>query len=156
MADNIVQNEKVDRITLFALSANGEPVTGETINLYIRDLNSGEFWDGAAFAAAPTALTMVETDSVNWPGYYHYDFTTENREVVYKAVAPDGSDVDNDPFHGSAIFVPWIDDIITTRKYARNRVDRAGGRYAVYEDDQTTLFEAGDSTVNQRKPDNIP
>jgi len=154
-ADNIVQNNTSDKVIVLALDTLGLPVLGETLDLIIRDINSNEFFNGTVFAASFASVTMIETDAVNCPGYYHFDITSADRELLYKADAP-GTEVKNGPFNGSAQFVPWIDWINTTRKYARNRVDCDAGRYSVFEDDQTTIFESGDATISQRKPDNIP
>jgi len=151
-ASNIIRNGGCDRITLLALDVRKDPVIGATVTLALRDIKTGEFWDGVDFVPGFASVTMVETNVTNCPGEYHYDLVTSDREILYKA---DGVGIANAPFRGSAQFVDWIGDIIITRKYSRNRVVCDGGRYTVFDDDGNIL-ETGDATIMERKPDGFP
>lgn len=153
-ASSIIRNGGIDHIELLALDVRKQPVTGATINLIIRDMDSGEYWNGVTFVPSFQTVAMLETDVTNMPGNYHYDLSTSDRQVHYRA-EPVGSEIVNGPFNGSCQFVDWIGDIIISRKYIRNRVVCDGGRYTVFDDDGNVL-ETGDATIMERKPDGFP
>lgn len=52
----------------------GAGVPGLTPIIIIKRFNANQFWDGTAWAGAPTTFTMPPADPVNMPGLYTFDF----------------------------------------------------------------------------------
>lgn len=149
----LLKNGDTDSVTIVARNFSGDGATGASILLAIQDSDTGLFYTGAGFGAF-TEFPMVALDATNLPGHYKYDFTppVDNIRVRYSArsITPE---VANGPWEGEAQFGDWIQDVITARKYIRNRMQFTGNRYTLYEDDKITPFEEGDITSNSREPD---
>jgi len=147
-------NAENDRITLTARSFDGSGATGKTIDLMIINLADGEYFNGVSFQLLPAAVVMTESDAVNLPGDYHYDFISPLFDIRVKYRATTISDgVANGPWEGEAQVGVWVTDIITARKYVRNKIDFLGNRYVLKEDDKLTTFEEGDVSSQNREPD---
>ena len=159
MSQGLMTNEgDTDPIVLFAEDVKSDPLVGATIVLSIQDVDTGQYFDGAAFGAAFAEVTMTEVDATNKPGEYIYYFNpsaigVNNIRVTYRARVAGSVGLDGGPWYGQALFGKWLDDLRKTKKYATNRVVINGGRYDLYEDDQLTIFEQGTSTVYGRDPD---
>jgi len=147
-------NGETDRITLTARGFDGAGATGATIDLMIINLANGEFFNGVAFQVLAATVLMTESDSVNLPGDYHYDFISplSDIRIKYRATTP-STNVANGPWEGEAQIGVWVTDVITGRKHVRNRMVFSGNRYVLYEDDKATIFEEGDVTSQNREPD---
>lgn len=151
---SIVSNGETDRISLQAIDVFGNGATGETIDLIIRNKETNEYFNGTAFQAAFASVAMSETDATNLPGIYHYDFLSplSNVRVTYVAY-PQGTNVATKQFTGEAQIGEWVDDVICTRKYVKNKFTRTGNDYTIFEDDKTTPFATGFIGENRREPD---
>ena len=147
-------NAEIDRITLYAQGLDTGPATGQTIKIAIQNLANDEWFDGVGFGAAYTEHDMTETDSVNIPGYYHYDFQCPDNNLRVKYIArPTVDYVINGPWQGEAQFGVWVTDVVTSRKHVRNKIEFTGGRYTLYEDNKVDIFEEGDVSSTEREPD---
>jgi len=147
-------NAENDRITLTALAFDGSGATGKTIDLMILNLANGEFFNGVSFQVLPAMVLMTESDAVNLPGDYQFDFVSPLDDIRIKYRATTLSDgVVNGPWEGEAQVGVWVTDILTARKYVRNKIDFLGNRYVLKEDDKTTTFEEGDVSSQNREPD---
>lgn len=89
-------------IRVIALTTAAAGVTGATIALSIRRKSNGQWWNGTAFQAGFTTVTMTEIDAVNWPGHYGYNFdTTGLGSDVYQFFATSAdATIANDPWLG--------------------------------------------------------
>ena len=116
--DRIQTGEK-DRIIVYALNSSSAGVSGATITLSLRRDTDGYWWNGTTFQSAYTTVTMTETDSTNWPGMYHYDFTPPSVDANISMRATTGTAaVVNDPWVGQVKAGAWVDNIdaaITSR-----------------------------------------
>ena len=147
-------NGETDRITLTARAFDGSGATGAIIGLMIINLANGEYFNGISFQALPATVLMTETDSVNLPGDYHYDFISPLADIRVKYRATSNSDgVANGPWEGEAQVGKWITDVVSARKHVRNKIEFSGNRYTLYEDDKSTIFEEGNVSSQEREPD---
>lgn len=92
----------IEPIRISALNVAGVGVTGATILLSIRRTSDGQWWNGAAFQAGYTTVSMTEVDATNWPGEYQYDFNlTGLAGTTYQMRATTATaGVANDPWAG--------------------------------------------------------
>lgn len=140
-----------DRVHIEAIGADGSGVTGLSPQLTIINQSTGQYWNGTSFQVSFTQVSMVEFDSVNAPGLYTYDFTPGADAIVtYRAEAT----FEGIPriWTGEAQFGEWVDDVVTTRKYVRNKFAVSGSAYTIYEDDKATPFETGTVSQTDREP----
>lgn len=151
---SFIQNQSPDYISLTALDSKKDPVTGLSPLLIIRNDITGDFFNGTSFTPTPAYVLMIEMDSVNLPGTYLYVFTSpiNNIRVKYYWNPLPSDSVSNGPFEGEAMIGDWVDDIVTTRKYVRNKTRCSNGTYDVFEDDKITIFESGIATSEDREP----
>lgn len=107
-----VQTGEKDRIQVYALDSSNAGVTGATITLSIGRQSDGFYWSGTGYTSAFTGLTMTETDSVNLPGVYHYDFTPRGPAASFTLNATTlTAGVANAPWHGELKAGDWVDNI---------------------------------------------
>ena len=58
--------------------------------LRVQRVSDSYWWDGTIFDSPYSDVDMVETDQINFPGRYHYDFTFSNVGLyIAKAVNVD-------------------------------------------------------------------
>ena len=143
-----------ERIIVAALDTNGAGVTSATITLVIRRNADGHFWNGSAFGASFSSVSMSETDATNMAGYYHYDFNTHGlADAVYTIRATTlTAGVVNDPWVGEIRIGGWVDDVVLARKYLKNKLTISGSTYTLYDDDGITALETGTTSTTQRVP----
>jgi hypothetical protein len=119
MNGNRVQTGEKDRIQVYALDSSNVGVTGATITLSIGRQSDGFYWSGTGYTSTFTGLTMTETDSVNLPGVYHYDFTPRGPSASFTLNATTvTAGVANAPWHGELKQGDWVDyiDAATTSR----------------------------------------
>lgn len=143
-----------ERIVVTALDSSSAGVTGATITLTIRRNADGYYWDGAAFGASFSSVSMTETDATNMAGYYHYDFNTNGlADAVYTVRATTlTAGVVNGPWTGEIRIGGWVDDVVLGRKYLKNKLTISGSTYTLYDDDGTTILETGTTSTTNRTP----
>ena len=155
-ASSHIQNGDTERISIVALDSTSSGVTGASVTLRIRNDANGDTWTGTTFSAPDTTVAMVETDSVNLPGFYHYDFTPDVSDIVCTISATSVTPaVVNDPWSGDIKVGLFLDsDLKVARQFVQNRIEIDGsGNYDVYADDGTTIIYTGDQSPTFRRPD---
>jgi hypothetical protein len=65
------------------ITYNRESVTGESPKTVIQRRSDLLFFDGSSFGEVQNELAMTETDKINLPGYYYYDFGQDGSEEEY-------------------------------------------------------------------------
>lgn len=119
-----VQTGEKDRIFLVALTAALAGATGLTILLSIRRQSDSFYWSGTGFTSTYATLTMTETDSVNLPGTYHYDFTHNGIAANYLLTGTTASATPtNKPWVGELKGGNWVDNLDTTVSSRGSSVD---------------------------------
>lgn len=109
-----------------AVDALGVGVTGLTVSLSIRREIDGRYWNGTAFQTIKTTVTMIETDSSNEPGRYHYDFRPLMSCSVYYHANTGSASVKNKPWQEQAIFGDWPDALDSNVSNATSSDDLEG------------------------------
>lgn len=99
----------------------GKLNTGLTVNIKIQRVNGGDWWDGAAWQATPTAILMSELDATHLPGMYEYAMPPAGND---KALSDSGYRYFVDeltlPFNETAVLNTWIPERILGSSIAGN------------------------------------
>jgi hypothetical protein len=99
-------------ITVMAHDSTGVGVTGATVQLRMRRVSDGFYFNGTTFAAGVSTLNMSQLDSSNMPGVYTYLFPgaalAEPATLIY-AVTCTGVTVANEPWYGQIKVGGWVD-----------------------------------------------
>ena len=94
---------ETDDIDLWALTATGAGDTGETVTLKIRRNDTGQYWNGATWAASGT-VTMSEVSAAQSPGLYRYALTAPLADTMLVYFATTSSTtIKNFPQAGAAL-----------------------------------------------------
>ena len=137
------------RLEVWALNSSNAGVTSASVTLAIKRNSDGQWWNGSAFQAGVSSVSMTETDATNFAGLYHYDFvTTGLATATYTCKATTATAaVTNDPWITTVRSGGYVTDIELARKHVANKVEITAGAYIVYDDDGTTTLEAGTTSV---------
>jgi hypothetical protein len=146
--------DEPDRVSVSAYDSLGATVSGATVKLAIKNLSTGQYFNGTAFVGSYQEVTMVETDAVNLAGVYEYVFDSpiDDIRVQYFAKTSDPSIV-NAPWRGEALFGKWADQIVKTRKVLSNRLleNTGSGTATIFDDDGVTpLYVINPFVIGER------
>lgn len=132
--DPIAQTSEKVRVCVHVLDSARAGVTGATVLLSLRRNTDGFFYTGTVFQSAFATMTMTATDAANWPGVYHYDFTTPVLQCILTAhVTTAAATATNDPWLGQIKVGYWannVDEAISSRASADDATEmlkRFGG-----------------------------
>jgi hypothetical protein len=146
--------DEADRVSLTALDSSNSPVTGATVTLAIRNIDTGDYFNGTAFVGSYQTVAMVETDATNLPGVYHYDFNPPIDDIRVQYYAQTSTlAVVNAPWRSEQLFGKWADQIIKARKVLSNRLleNIGSGTATLFDDDGVTpLFVINPFVVGER------
>lgn len=110
--DPIAQTAEKVRVSVHVLDSSRVGVTGATVLLSLRRDTDGFYYTGVVFQSSFATMTLTETDSSNWPGVYHYDFTTPVLPCILTAlVTTAAATAANDPWLGQIKVGYWADNI---------------------------------------------
>lgn len=71
----LANNEAVTIRNQRFVDGDGNGLTGLTPTIRLRRESDTYHWNGTTFVSGVQTLTMTETDSTNYPGDYHYNFS---------------------------------------------------------------------------------
>jgi len=110
MNDYVDAGETLPIFVSQMVDAVGDPVTGLTVSLALYRVGAGQYWNGTIWTTY-SSVNMIETDSTNLPGHYHYNFIpaagTEDYVLVSVVGATGGTPVNTSQSGVVVVGVTW-------------------------------------------------